>query len=318
MRGVFLDRDSLDRGDLDFSDLDQALPGLRYHSATAPDQVLQRIHGAEVVISNKVVLDADILKTSAGLRLICVAATGTNNIDLDAATRAGITVCNTRGYATPAVVQHVFTLILSLFTRLPDYRRAVAEGRWEKARQFCLLEFPIRELAEKTLGIVGYGELGQEVARIAKAFHMQVLVARRSDTLENQQDRIPLPALLPQVDILSLHCPLTPETRGMISEWELALMRRDAILINTARGGIVDEHALAEALRRRALGGAGIDVLTEEPPVSGNPLLDSSIPNLIVTPHCAWGSRESRQRLVDQVAENIQGFRTGRPLRVVT
>ena len=180
MRGAFLDRDSLDRGDLDFSALDQALPGLQYHSATAPDQVLRRIHGAEVVISNKVVLDADILKAATGLRLICVAATGTNNIDLDAATRAGITVCNTRGYATPAVVQHVFTLILSLFTRLPDYRRAVAEGRWEKAHQFCLLEFPIRELAGKTLGIVGYGELAPISWKTSKTAYRYRRCCRRS------------------------------------------------------------------------------------------------------------------------------------------
>jgi glycerate dehydrogenase len=246
-----------------------------------------------------------------------VAATGTNNIDLEAAAERGITVCNCQSYGTPSVVQHVFALILTLATRLCDYRQAVAEGRWQLADQFCLLDYPIQELAGKTLGIIGYGELGRSVARIAEAFGMRILIAQRPGTSEPVEDRIPLATLLPQLDILTLHCPLTSETRGLIGAWELALMRRNALLINTARGGIVDELALAEALKRGALGGAGVDVLTEEPPVQGNPLLAGDIPNLIVTPHCAWGSREARQRLVAQLAENIQGFLTGKPKRVV-
>jgi len=317
MLGVFLDKDSLDQGDLDLTPLEESLSTIHYYPVTPPQQVIERIRDAVVVISNKVVLDAAALAAAPHLKLICVAATGTNNIDLVAAAEHDIRVCNTRGYGTPALVQHVFTLMLALFTRLLDYRQAVAEGRWQRASQFCLLDFPIRELAGKTLGIVGYGELGQGVAQIAKAFGMKVLIAQRPGSEEMIEDRIPLPALLPQVDVLSLHCPLTAETRGLIGAWELALMRRDAILINTARGGIVDEAALAEALRRGALGGAGVDVLTEEPPVHGNPLLASDIPNLIVTPHCAWGSLESRQRLVNQVGENIRDFLTGRLLRVV-
>jgi glycerate dehydrogenase len=215
------------------------------------------------------------------------------------------------------VVQHVFALLLALCTRWPDYQQAVREGRWQRASQFCLLDFPIRELAGKTMGIVGYGELGQGVARAAEAFGMRVLVAQRPGTAETPEDRTPLPVLLPQVDVLSLHCPLTPATRGLIGAWELALMRRDAILINTARGGLVDEALLADALRRGALGGAAVDVLSLEPPVTGNPLLAPDIPNLIVTPHCAWGSRESRQRLVEQLAENIDGWLAGAPVRVV-
>lgn len=317
MLGVFLDKDSLDLGDLDFNVLNDSLAQIRYHSATTPDQVAERIADAGVVISNKVVLDAAALEAAAQLKLICVAATGTNNVDLEAAARRGITVCNCRAYGTPSVVQHVFSLILALSTRLLEYRRAVTEGRWQIAKQFCLLDFPIRELAGKTLGIVGYGELGKNIAQIARAFAMEVLIAQRPGTLEPEEGRIPLTVLLPQVDILTLHCPLTPETRGLIGAWELALMRRDALLINTARGGIVDEAALAEALNRGALGGAGVDVLTEEPPVHSNPLLAVDIPNLIVTPHCAWGSRESRQRLVGQLAQNIRGFFTGHPIRVV-
>ncbi len=317
MLGVFLDRDSLDRGDLDFASLDRILPDLRYYPATALEQVAARIAQAEVVISNKVMLDAAALRQAERLRLICVAATGVNNVDLAAAAARGITVCNCRGHVTPAVVQHVFALLLALCTRWPEYRQAVRDGRWQRASQFCLLDFPIRELAGKTLGIVGYGELGRGVARVAEAFGMRVLLAQRPGTVEPEEGRFPLPILLPQLDVLSLHCPLTPDTRGLIGPWELALMRRDAILINTARGGLVDEPVLADALRQGALGGAGVDVLSLEPPVTGNPLLAPDIPNLIVTPHCAWGSRESRQRLVEQLAENIQGWRDGAPPRLV-
>jgi len=317
MLGVFLDSASLDLGDIDFSDLNSSLAEIRHYSTTTSEQIVERIADAELVISNKVVLNAAALAAAPRLRLVCVAATGTNNVDLKTATGLGITVCNCQGYSTPSVVQHTFALMLALTLRLCDYHQAVAENRWQTAKQFCLLDFPIRELAGKTLGIVGYGELGRSVARIAEAFGMRVLIAQRPDTLEPEEGRIPLPALLPQVDILTLHCPLTPETRGLIGAWELALMRRDAVLINTARGGIVDEIALAEALRHNALGGAGVDVLTEEPPVHGNPLLAGDVPNLIVTPHCAWGSRESRQRLVGQLVENIRGFLAGRPLRVV-
>ncbi|HRY15977.1 MAG: 2-hydroxyacid dehydrogenase [Candidatus Competibacteraceae bacterium] len=318
MRGVFLDRDSLDSGDLDFGNLNRVLPELHCYSATAADEVAERIADAEVVISNKVQLDAATLEQARRLKLICVAATGVNNIDLEAAARRGLTVCNCRGYGTASVVQHVFALLLSLMTRLPEYRQAVREGRWQQARQFCLLDYPIRELAGKTLGIVGYGELGQGVARVAEVFGMKVLVAQRPGAVEEQEGRIPLPILLPQVDVLSLHCPLTSETRGLIGAWELALMKRDAILINTARGGLVDETLLANALRQGALGGAGVDVLSLEPPVNGNPLLALDIPNLIVTPHSAWGSRESRQRMVEQLAENIQGWLDGKSVRVVT
>lgn len=317
LTSVFLDRNSLDCADLDFGGLERVLPDLRYFPATAPAEVAGRIAAAEVVISNKVMLDAAAIQQASRLKLIVVAATGVNNVDLEAAAARGVIVCNCRGHVTPAVVQHVFALLLGLCTRWPDYQQAVRDGRWQRASQFCLLDFPIRELAGKTLGIVGYGELGQGVARVAEAFGMRVLVAQRPGTVEALADRTPLPALLPQVDVLSLHCPLTPATQGLIGAWELALMRRDAILINTARGGLVDEALLADALRRGALGGAGVDVLSLEPPVNGNPLLAPDIPNLIVTPHSAWGSREARQRLVEQLAENVRGFLAGAPVRVV-
>jgi len=316
-RGVFLDRDSVDRGDLDLSGLQASLPEWRLHDASSYDQVAARIAAAMVVVSNKVLLDEAALHRAPGLKLICVAATGTNNVDLDAARALGITVCNVRAYATPSVVQHVFGLLLALSTRLLDYRRLVQHGGWQTSTQFCRLDFPIRELTGKTLGIVGLGELGRAVAQTAAAFGMEVLVAQRPGG-PSQPGRVALDDLLRRVDALSLHCPLTPETHGLIGARELALMKPDAVLINAARGGIVDEEALAEALRAGRLGGAGVDVLSEEPPTHGNALLADDIPNLIVTPHVAWASRESRQRLIDQLVTNVRAFLDGTPRNVLT
>jgi glycerate dehydrogenase len=213
-------------------------------------------------------------------------------------------------YSTPAVVQHVFAMTLGLTTRLRQYQDAVLEGDWQRSSQFCLLDFPVREIQGKVLGIVGYGNLGKAVAGVAEAFGMEVRLAQRPGAPASP-GRIELDRLLPQVDILSLHCPLTPETKHLIGKRELNLMKTDALLINTARGGIVDETALAEALRQNKLGGAGIDVLEIEPPRDGNVLFDPDIPNLIITPHTAWASRESRQRLTNEVAENILAFIRG-------
>jgi len=318
MTGVFLDRDSLDQHDLDLSRLQATLPEWRFYGSTAPGETAARIADAEVVVSNKVVLNAPILAQAPRLRLIAVAATGTNNIDLAAAARHGIRVCNISAYATPSVVQHVFALLLTLTRHLDDYQQAVRGGRWQQSGQFCLLDYPIRELGGLTLGIVGYGELGRAVAEVAeKAFGMRILIAERPGG-EARPDRVPLQVLLPQVDVLSLHCPLTEATRGLLGEAELALMKPEALLINTARGGIVDEPALAAALREGRLGGAGIDVLQTEPPGANSPLLTGNIPNLIVTPHIAWASREARQRLTDQLAENIRAFLAGTPQNLVT
>ena len=311
MRGVLLDLDTLG-DDLDLGRLEASLDDWRLHPVTAPGEVAGRIAGAEVVVTNKVVLDAATLAAASDLRFVAVAATGTNNVDLDAARDAGVVVSNVTAYGTPSVAQHVFTLLLALTTKVFEYRAAVTEGRWAASPHFCLLDYPIRELAGKTLGIVGYGELGQGVARLAEAFDMEVRIAQRPGG-SPREGRVPLTELLPEVDVLTLHCPLTDATRNLIGADELAAMRDDAVLINTARGGIVDEAALAAALRTGRLGGAGFDVLTVEPPHDGNPLLEPDIPNLIVTPHVAWAARESRQRLIDQVAENIERFRAGDP-----
>ncbi|WP_295391378.1 D-2-hydroxyacid dehydrogenase [uncultured Thiodictyon sp.] len=302
--GVFLDLASVDRDDLDLGRLTAACDRWAFWPATAPGEIAGRIRAAEVVVTNKCVLDADLLGKAAALRLVCVAATGTNNIDLEAAARLGIAVRNVPGYATAAVVQYVFAAILSHYTRLADYRAAVAAGAWSRAEHFCLLEYPIEEIAGRTLGIVGLGDLGRGVARVAEAFGMRVLIARR-DAMDARPGRIALHDLLAQVDVLSLHCPLTAETRGLIGAAELNLMRRDALLINTARGGIVDECALAAALRAGLIGAAALDVLTREPPPPDHPLLAADIPNLSITPHVAWASRGARQRLLDAVADNI-------------
>jgi len=310
MTGVFLDTATLQRGDLDLARLTAALPAWEYHDTTLAAQVAQRIAQAEVVVSNKAYLGADALATATKLKLICVIATGTNNVDLAAATARGITVCNVTGYAAPSVTQHVFALMLALVTQLEKYRTAVQDGAWQRASSFSMLDFQIWELAGKTLGIVGYGSLGQAVAHVAEAFGMRVLIAARPGQVASCT-RVPLHDLLSQADVVSLHCPLTEQTKGLIGARELALMQPHALLINTARGGIVDELALAQALRAYRIGGAGVDVLSIEPPIDGNVLLDPAIPNLIVTPHIAWASREARQRLVDETAKNIAAFLQG-------
>lgn len=318
-RGVFVDTGSLTAGGVEVPDLDfsaiRALPvEWHYYSATDPDQVVERLQGAAVVVTNKVVLDAPRLARLPDLELIAVAATGVNNVDLGAAREQGIQVCNVTGYATPSVVQHVFMLILCLSRRLPAYTTALQQGCWQQSPHFCLLDYPIEELQGKTLGIIGYGELGRAVARMGEAFGMWPLIARR-DPQDQRSGRVELAELLQQADVVTLHCPLSEQTRGLIGAEQLALMKPDAMLINTARGGIVDELALYEALANGRPGGAGIDVLDREPPGEENPLLQARLENLIVTPHIAWASRAARQRLLDQVARNIDSWLCGGPLR---
>lgn len=310
MKGVLLDLGSMDAGDLDLSTLHALCNPLSTYSETLPEQVGARIGDAQVVISNKVLLDADAMAAAAQLKLICVAATGINNVDLEAARARGIAVCNVRGYATASVVEHVFALLLSLVRQLDAYRNRLAAGDWQRAPHFCLLEPPMQELRGRTLGIVGYGELGRAVARVAEAFGMRVLLAQRPGA-PAAPDRIALHDLLPQVDIVSLHCPLTEQTRDLIGAPELAAMKPTALLINTARGGLVDEAALLAALQSGRLGGAGIDVLAQEPPLANNALLAARLPNLIVTPHIAWASLAARQRLVEELALNIHSFQSG-------
>jgi glycerate dehydrogenase len=313
MRAVFLDGEGLD--DLDLSGLAQACGTLEVYHNTEPDQTAARIAGAEIVLVNKVQLDRRHLDAAPGLKLIAEVSTGTDNIDLEAARQRGVTVCNCRAYGVASVVQHVFAAILALATNLLPYTRAVRAGRWQQSDNFCLLDYPIREIRGKTLGIVGYGNLGRGVAEIARAFAMRVVLARRPGGPPD--DRPLLAEMLPQVDVLSLHCPLTEQTRHLIDRRALALMRPDALLINCARGGLVDETALVEALQSGRLAGAAVDVLSIEPPRDGNPLLAANLPNLLITPHCAWASREARETIIAQTTENILAFQAGTPLRRV-
>ena len=311
MKGVFLDLDTVShQGDIKLRPLEKVLSVLKACGTTPPEKILDHVAGSEVVITNKVRLDAETIKRMSGVRLICLAATGVNNVDMPAAFEKGIGVCNVPAYSTQAVAQHVFALLLSLTQHLDGYQALLREGAWKRAPQFTLLDYPIRELAGKRLGILGYGDIGKAVAKIAEAFGMTVLLAAR-DKADKRAGRVPLENLLPVVDALSIHLPLTKETRGMLGAKELILMQPNAILINTARGPIVDERALAALLKAGRLGGAGIDVLSEEPPVNGNPLLEPGIPNLIVTPHIAWASKEARQRVIQEVALNIAAFQQG-------
>jgi glycerate dehydrogenase len=316
MHGVFLDLRTVDRQDLDLSSLRSVVKQWTCHEWTAPSRVIDRVRAADILVSNKVRLDEVAVESATQLKLVCIAATGTNNIDLDACRNRNIAVCNVTGYATPSVVEHVYAQILNLMRRLNEYRTAIQEGRWQDADDFCLLDFPIRELKGLTLGIVGYGELGHAVAAMGKAFGMNILIAERAGyTL--RPDRIPLEELLAASHVISLHCPLTDETRNLIGARELGLMRRDAILVNCARGGIVDEVALLEALRSGRIAGAAVDVLSEEPPHHGNPLLQITLPNLLVTPHIAWASINARQRLIDEIAANISAWLDGTPRNLV-
>ncbi|MFH0783986.1 MAG: D-2-hydroxyacid dehydrogenase [Pseudomonadota bacterium] len=313
MNAVFLDCEGLD--EFSFDGLAGECSALPLFQTTAPGEVAARIAGTELVILNKVRITRDHLLGAPSVRLICVAATGTDIVDLEAASDLGVTVCNCRSYGTDSVVQHVFAAILALHTNLLSYHKAVKDGRWQKARQFCFLDFPIIELKGKVLGIVGYGNLGRAVADIAQAFGMKIIIARRPGGPPD--DRPTLAEILPEIDILTLHCPLTDHTRHLIDSRALALMKPTAFLINAARGGIVDEAALAEALRSGKIAGAAVDVLSSEPPRQGNPLLDPLLTNLIITPHIAWASREARQRILDQTTENIKSFKIGAPIRSV-
>ncbi len=310
MKATFLDLATLGPNDLSLASLDDLPVSWKYYDSTSAEELQNRISDTEIIITNKCKLQTDDLSHAHKLNYICAAATGFNHIDIEAAGTRGIAVSNVRDYATPSVVQHVYALILALSTKLMNYSSAVQNGDWQRSKNFCLLDFPIEEVAGKKLGIIGYGTLGKAVAKVAPALGLEVLVGQH---LQGAQEagRLELDELLRSADIISLHLPLTEQTTNLIGEREISLMKPDALLINTSRGGIVNELALADALIQKRIAGAGIDVLTTEPPVDGNPLLEENIPNLIITPHTAWASRQSRQRLVDQIADNIRSFLAG-------
>jgi glycerate dehydrogenase len=277
---------------------------------TAAGEVVERLAPATIAICNKLPLRAETLSQLPKLRLIAVAATGVDNVDLAYCRSHNIAVCNTRGYAVNSLPEHALMLMLALRRNLIAYRNDVKTGRWHEAKQFCLLDHPIGDLRGATLGIVGFGTLGKSMAQLGRAIGMEVLVAVRGDRAGFQE-------VLQKSDVISLHCPLTEETKNLIGAAELAQMKPEAILINTARGGLIDDHALIDALKNGRLAGAGIDVLRNEPPRDGNPLLEVDLPNLIVTPHNAWASRQAMQTLADQLVDNLEAFVGGSPQNLV-
>lgn len=292
------------------------------HQVTRPNETIARIAGYSVAVTNKVVIDRTVLDSAEArkLKLIAVAATGTDIIDREEAARRGVKVCNVPGYAAQSVAQFTLALILELATRVGAYGAAVKAGEWERSPVFSLLTYPTVELSGKRLGIVGYGHVGQTVARMARGFGMEVLIAAREGMDEaTSKDRVALTRLLREADIVTLHCPLTPETRNLINPHSLSLMKPTAFLVNTARGALVDEAALIEALRKKRIAAAALDVISMEPPSADHSIIVAAkeLDNLIVTPHTAWSARESRERLLVEVRENIETFLRGLPRNLV-
>ena len=314
---VMLDRGGISADSLDWTFFNKHFPHCIFYEHSTSQEAKQRIKKADIVLTNKGELHRDAIIDAQHLKLVSVLATGYNIIDLDAARKQNVTVCNVASYSIASVVQHVFMLITNLMTQFPRYHADVRSGKWQQSKQFAILDYPTYELDGKTLGIIGYGELGQAVAKVAQAFGMKVLIAERKDANILRKDRTSFHEVIAQSDILTFHCPLNEHTKNMVDTHELRTMKKNAFLINTARGGIINEAALAEALRNGNIAGAGVDVLSTEPPSPNNPLLQD-VPNLLLTPHIAWAGIEAQQRLLDQTVRNVLAFLDGTPVNVVS
>ena len=311
MKAVFLDWATMGP-DLDISALRALLPRLEIFDESTSEEVAERIAGAAIVLGNKVLISESLFDAAPEMRFIGLTATGTDNVNLRAARDRGVAVANIRAYCTASVVEHVFGSILNLAHNLTTYGKDVRGGAWQNATIFTLLTRPISELAGKTLGIIGYGELGRGVAGVAAAFGMEVIVAARPGTHQIPEGRVAFNELLERADFISLHCPLTDATRGLFGEAQFRAMKKTAILVNTARGALIDSQALADALHDGEIAAAAIDVLPKEPPVDGDPLLDYAGDNLIVTPHIAWATLEARQAALDELTANVAAFLDGK------
>ena len=316
MQIVLLDGYASNPGDLTWEPLKE-MGEVTVYDRTQPSEVVERAHDAEIIVTNKVTLTRQTLEQLPNLRLICVLATGYNTIDTLAARDLGITVCNVPAYSTDSVAQMVFALILNMTNRVAHYARQTREGRWSAAPDFCYWDLPVSELAGKTLGIVGLGHIGAKVASIAREFGMDVFAftSKNSTDLPDYIQKTTLDGLFGVSDILTLHCPLTPDTHELINARTLARMKRGALLVNTGRGPLVNEADVAEALASGQLGGYGADVMCSEPPAADNPLFAQ--PNAFITPHIAWASVEARQRLLNATFDNIRAFQDGHPKNVV-
>ncbi|HHK6006155.1 TPA: D-2-hydroxyacid dehydrogenase [Neisseria subflava] len=310
---VVLDRDTLVNRPFDF-DFPHTLSS---YGTTEAHETLKRIRGADIVITNKVVISAQAFAENPQLKLVAVTATGVNNVDVEAAKQNGTAVCNIRAYGNESVAEHAFMMMITLMRNLPAYQRDVAAGLWENSPFFCHLGAPMRDLNGKTLAIFGRGNIGKTLATYAQAFKMNVVFAEHKNAQSVRDGYVSFDEAIRSADVVSLNCPLTPQTANMIGEAELQQMKPGAILINCGRGGLVDEAALVAALKYGQIGGAGFDVLTQEPPRDGNPLLKSRLPNLIVTPHIAWASQEAANRLFDILLDNINRFVAGNPQNLV-
>ena len=307
---VFLDRESLDAKVREFNFPHEYT---EYESTWTPEEIVERLKDAEIALINKVPMRADVLKQLPKLKLIAVAATGTDVVDKAQAKAQGITVSNIRNYAFNTVPEHVIALMFALRRAIVPYAISVRRGDWNKSTQFCYFDYPIHDIAGSTLGIVGYGALGKSIGKRAEALGMKVIAY----DVFPQDGLVDFETILRESDVITLHVPLTPDTKNMIGRDELAKMKGSAILINTARGGLVDEEALLEALKNGTIGGAGFDVVAQEPPKNGNILCDADLPNLIVTPHVAWASKQAMQILADQLVDNVEAFVAGKPQNVV-
>ena len=310
---VVLDRDTLVNRPFDF-DFPHTLSS---YGTTEAHETLARIRGADIVITNKVVISAQAFAENPQLKLIAVTATGVNNVDVEAAKQNGTAVCNIRAYGNESVAEHAFMMMITLMRNLPAYQRDVAAGLWENSPFFCHLGAPMRDLNGKTLAIFGRGNIGKTLATYAQAFKMNVVFAEHKNAQSVRDGYVSFDEAIRSADVVSLNCPLTPQTANMIGEAELQQMKPGAILINCGRGGLVDEAALVAALKYGQIGGAGFDVLTQEPPRDDNPLLKARLPNLIVTPHIAWASQEAANRLFDILLDNINRFVAGNPQNLV-
>lgn len=310
---IVLDRDTLVNRPFDF-DFPHTLSS---YGTTEAHETLERIRGADIVITNKVVISAQAFAENPQLKLVAVTATGVNNVDVEAAKQNGTAVCNIRAYGNESVAEHAFMMMITLMRNLPAYQRDVAAGLWENSPFFCHLGAPMRDLNGKTLAIFGRGNIGKTLATYAQAFKMNVVFAEHKNAQSVRDGYVSFDEAIRSADVVSLNCPLTPQTANMIGEAELQQMKPGAILINCGRGGLVDEAALVAALKYGQIGGAGFDVLTQEPPRNGNPLLKAQLPNLIVTPHIAWASQEAANRLFDILLDNINRFVAGNPQNLV-
>ena len=310
MKAVFLDYDTMGPG-LDLEPLYAVTPDLTIHDSTAANEIAERIADADIVFTNKINLTESLLASASRLKLVALTATGTDNVDLEQAAKSGIAVANIRDYCTESVVEHVFGTLLMLTRSLAGYRSSVAAGDWQNAGNPVLFSHPIRELSAMTLGIVGFGSLGKGVAAAGKAFGMDVIVSARPGADDVAPGRVEFDRVLATADVISLHCPLNDRTRKLFAADQFSAMKDSAFLINTARGGLVDSRALADALANGDIAGAAVDVLPEEPPVNGDPLLDYDGDNLIVTPHIAWATNEARQNAIDELAANAAAFIAG-------